>query len=242
MPNARGVAYQPAPGSKGFRLILKILFGAFAAFGAVFLLVGIFWLQSDREFYASAETVQGEIIDFVSETDGTKHPIVQYTVDGHIYNVRLNSYSASMRKGDTYTMYFSPDAPHAARRKTALGSVLFLCIGGGFFLFGAVGLTASALRRGRKRQLLEKGDAVTARITAVVCAENVTVNGRTPYYVFCETGAVPALAGRRLKSGYVYTPLPQTLVGTAVRLYFDPQKPQRYLVDTDSLQIPKDFP
>ena len=41
-----------------------------------------------------------------------------------------------------------------------------------------------------------------------------------------------------LKSGYVYTPLSQTLVGTAVRIYVHPNKPKRYFVDTETLQIP----
>ncbi len=241
MSDMRGLVYQPAPDSKGFRLILKILFSVFAVFGAVFLLVGIFWLQSDREFFAAAQTTQGEIVDFVSETDGNQHPVVQYTVDGQIYKVRLNSYSASMRKGDTYTMYFSPDAPHAARIKESLGGTIFVCIGGGFFLFGAIGLMSAILPARRKSRLRKSGECISARITAVTRLDNVHVNGVVPYRIFCETGAIPELSGKRLKSGYVYTPLPQTLVGTAVRLYFDSKKPQRYFIDTDSLQIPKDF-
>ena len=138
-------------------------------------------------------------------------------------------------------MYYAPDAPHQAREKTFLGSTMFLSIGGCFFLFGAVGFGISAIRRNGKKRLTEKGDSVTARVTAVACAENVTVNGRTPYYLLCETGAVPALAGKRLKSRYVYEPLPQSLVGTSVRVYFDPERPTKYLVDTDSLQKRDDF-
>lgn len=231
----------PAPGSKSFRCILLILFVSFALGGLLFTVIGGIWLHSDVTFYKTANTAAGEIAEFVSDGEGNQHPIVRYNADGKEYRVRLNSYSSSMRVGDAYTMYYVPDAPHQAREKTFLGGTMFLCIGGVFFLFGAVGLGVYTWRVGGKRRLKENGDAVTARITAVVCAENVTVNGRTPYYLFCETGAVPALAGKRLKSRYVYKPLPQSLVGTSVRVYFDPKKPTRYLVDTDSLQKRDDF-
>lgn len=230
----------PAPGSKSFRRILLILFISFALGGLLFTAIGGIWLHSDIAFYKTAETAQGEIAEFVSDSEGSQHPIVRYTVEGKEYRVRLNSYSSSMRVGDVYTMYYASDAPHQARNKTFLGGTIFLCIGGSFFLFGAGGLWMYASRVGGKRRLKEKGDAVTARITAVVRAENITVNGRTPYYLFCETGAVPALAGKRLKSRYVYKPLPQSLVGTSVRVYFDSKKPKKYLVDTDSLQISAD--
>lgn len=206
----------------------------FAVFGGV-------WLHSDSVFYKTAQTAQGEIAEFVSDSEGGQHPIVCYTVDGKEYRVRLNSYSSAMRVGDAYTMYYASDAPHQARNQTYLGGTIFLCIGSVFFLFGAVGLGVSVRRRGKKQWLLEHGEAVTARVTAVTRVENVTVNGRTPYYIFCETGAVPALAGKRLKSRYVYEPLPQSLIGTGVRIYFDPQKPARYFVDTDSLQKTNDF-
>lgn len=231
----------PAPGSKPFRRILLILFVSFALGGLLFTVVGGIWLHSDIAFYKTAKTAQGEIAEFVSDGNGNQHPIVRYTADGKEYRVRLNSYSSSMRVGDVYTMYYAPDAPHQARNKTFLGSTMFLSIGGSFFLFGAGGLWIYTSRVSGKRRLKEKGDAVTARITAVVRAENITVNGRTPYYLFCETGAVPALAGKRLKSRYVYEPLPQSLVGTSVRVYFDPEKPTKYLVDTDSLQKRDDF-
>lgn len=238
MSNVRGVVYQPTPDSRGFHLILKILFGAFAACGAVFLLVGIFWLQSDREFYAAAQTAQGEIVDFVSETDGNQHPIVQYSVDGRTYKVRLNSYSTSMKKGDTYTMYFSPDTPHQARVRSYLGGTVFLSVGGGFFLFGAIGLSVAAYRIGNRRRLLEKGERVSAKITAVTRLDNVRVNGVVPYRIFCETGAIPALAGQTLKSPMIYRELPQSLIGMRVQVYVEPKRHKRYLVDADSLQIP----
>ena len=96
--------------------------------------------RSDIAFYKTAQTVQGEIAEFVSDSEGSQHPIVRYTVDGKAYRVRLNSYSASMRAGDAYTMYYAPDAPHQARNKTYLGGTIFLSIGSGFFLFGAGGL------------------------------------------------------------------------------------------------------
>lgn len=231
----------PAPDSKAFRRILKILFVSFALGGLLFAVIGGIWLHTDYTFYETAQTVQGEITEFVSDSEGGQHPIVCYSVDGKAYRVRLSSYSSSMRAGDIYTMYYAPDAPHQARAKTYLGGIIFLCIGSAFFLFGAVGLGISTYKIGSKQRLLETGETVTARVTAVARAENVTVNGRTPYYIFCETAAVPELAGKRLKSRYVYAPLPQSLVGTGVRLYFDPQNPKRYVVDTDSLQKTNDF-
>lgn len=231
-----GVYHAPAPDSPGFRKLLGFLFGVFTGIGLLFAVLGGCSLHADRAFYASATSTTGEIIKFVSDSEGDPHPIVRYTADGQAYTVRLNRYSSAMRVGDAFTTYYTADAPHQARDKSYLTGTVFLCVGGGFFLLGAVGLGVTALRRTRKQQLTEKGEAVTARVTEVVCAENVRVNGRTPYYIFCETGAVPALAGKRLKSRYVYEPLSQALVGTSVRVYFDSRKPTVYFVDTESLQ------
>lgn len=228
----------PVPGSKSFQRIFLILFISFALGGLLFAVVGGIWLHTDAEFYRTARTTQGEIVRFTSDTDGHQHPVVAYAVDGEAYNQKLNYYTDSMRVGDTVTMYYTADAPHQARGKGMSGGAVFLPVGGVFFLFGAVGLSVSSIRRSRKHRLIEKGDAVTARITAVACAEHVTVNGRTPYYLFCETGAVPALAGKRLKSRYVYELLPQSLVGTSVRVYVEPKYHKRYWVDIGSLQIP----
>lgn len=231
-----GIYYAPRPGSKGFNRILLILFGSFAIVGLLFSVCGIIWLHTDSVFYHSARTVQGEIVEIAGAPNGGHRPIVRYAVDGAEYTVQLNNYTPSMQVGDIFPMYYAPDAPQKARNETYLGGTIFLCVGGGFFMFGAIGLCAFSVRKLKKRNLSEKGDVVSARVTAVVCVENLRVNGRTPYYLFCETNAVPALAGKRLKSRYVYEPLPQALVGTTVRVYVDPAKPMRYLVDTDSLQ------
>lgn len=230
-----GIYYAPAPGTKGFKRILWILFGAFALGGLVFAIVGGIWLETDRSFYASAKTTQGEIAEILTAPNGEHRPIVCYTVDGAEYTVRLKNYTSSMQAGDTLAMYYAPEAPQDARNKTYFGGTIFLCIGGGFFLLGAGALGIFAAHVGKKRRLIEKGGTVSAHITAVRCKENMRVNGRMPYYVVCETNAVPALTGKCLKSRCVYEPLPQSLVGEAVRVYFDPAKPTRYLVDTDTL-------
>lgn len=231
-----GIYYAPAPGTKGFNRIFSILFGGFAVLGLLFAVCGGIWLHADTAFYRTAGITQGEIVEIAAVANGEHRPIVRYAVDGAEYTVRLNNYTSSMRVGDVFPMYYTPQAPQEARNKTYLGGEIFLCVGGGFFLLGAGALGIFAAHGGKKRRLTEKGDAVSARITAVRCKENVRVNGRTPYYVLCETGAVPALAGKRLKSRCVYEPLSQALVGQSVRIYFDPAKPTRYWVDTDSLQ------
>lgn len=230
-----GIYYAPAPGTKGFNRIFSILFGGFAVLGLLFVLCGGVWLHADTAFYRTAGITQGEIVEIAAVANGEHRPIVRYVVDGAEYTVRLNNYTSSMRVGDVFPMYYTPQAPQEARNKTYLGGEIFLCVGGGFSLFGTIGLGAFSAHKLKKRNLLEKGDTVSARITAVKCAENVRVNGRIPYYLVCETNAVPALAGKRLKSRCVYEPLSQALVGTTVRVYFYPAKPTRYWVDTDTL-------
>lgn len=229
-------AYTPVPGTKPFRILLRVLFGLFALLGFVFLLIGCIWLQNERAFFASAESVQGEIVSFASHGDGDWHPIVRYTASDAVYETEINVYSSSMRTGDTMTVYYDAQAPQSAKVLFYF-SAIFLSIGGLFFLIGISG-AAVLFFRGRKTRLQKVGEAVPARVAAVRCAERVRVNGRTPYYVLCKTGAVPALAGKMLKSGYVYSPLPQSLVGTPVRVYVHPNHPKRYFVDTASLQVP----
>jgi len=230
-------AYTPAVGTKPFRILLRVMFGSFALFGLVFIVIGCIWLQNERAFFASAEPVQGEIVSFVSHGDGDLHPIVRYTVSDSVYETEINFYSSSMRTGDTMTVYYDAQASQSAKVLFYFGSI-FMGIGGLFFLIGSIGAAVLFFRGRLKTRLREIGEAVPARVAAVRCAERVRVNGQTPYYVLCETGAVPALAGKMLKSGYVYSPLPQSLVGTSVRVYVHPNHPKRYFVDIASLQVP----
>ena len=111
---------------------------------------------------------------------------------------------------------------------------IFLGLGILFLIVGITCMTVLCRRRSRNEQLVKNGFYVTARVRDIYPNENVRINGRSPFVLECHykdptTGTVHVFKSENI----MFYPIDAK--DTDIRVYVDPQNPDRYYVDTSSL-------
>lgn len=106
-------------------------------FGIVFIVAGLLGLVFVIRFRNNATKVEATIVNIITtETndDDTSHTvIVSYNINGTEYINELNSYSSSMRRGKTTTIYVNKDNPNSIT--SPMADLHFIII---FSLLGAI--------------------------------------------------------------------------------------------------------
>lgn len=110
----------------------------------------------------------------------------------------------------------------------------FSVVGGTFFFIGIIFCIVTVRKEKIARRLMENGNYIMAQITEVVPNYNVTVNGRSPYVVYCQyqdiTGTVHIFRSRDIFFD------PETLFKSEhVRVYVDNDNFKKYYVDIDEI-------
>ena len=111
---------------------------------------------------------------------------------------------------------------------------IFLGLGILFLIVGITCMTVLCRRRSRNEQLVKNGFYVTARVRDIYPNENVRINGRSPFVLECHykdptTGTVHVFKSENI----MFYPIDAK--DTDIRVYVDPQNPDRYYVDTSNL-------
>ena len=111
---------------------------------------------------------------------------------------------------------------------------IFLGLGILFLIVGITCMTVLCRRRSRNEQLVKNGFYVTARVRDIYPNENIRINGRSPFVLECHykdptTGTVHVFKSENI----MFYPIDAK--DTDIRVYVDPQNPDRYYVDTSSL-------
>ena len=111
---------------------------------------------------------------------------------------------------------------------------IFLGLGIIFLIVGITCMTVLCRRRSRNEQLVKNGFYVTARVRDIYPNENVRINGRSPFVLECHykdptTGTVHVFKSENI----MFYPIDAK--DTDIRVYVDPQNPDRYYVDTSNL-------
>ena len=111
---------------------------------------------------------------------------------------------------------------------------IFLGLGIIFLIVGITCMTVLCRRRSRNEQLVKNGFYVTARARDIYPNENVRINGRSPFVLECHykdptTGTVHVFKSENI----MFYPIDAK--DTDIRVYVDPQNPDRYYVDTSNL-------
>jgi hypothetical protein len=105
--------------------------------------------------------------------------------------------------------------------------LLFAVLGGGFLLVPAV-------RKAKARRLVLRGDYVDAEIVWVGLNLFVSVNGRHPYRIRCRWHNPMDGKDYEFQSQNLWQD-PAVLIDankiSALRVFFDPDKPKQYFVD-----------
>lgn len=201
---------------------LRIIFIVFLAIGLVFLAVtGILGIVTQRD---SADMI--EVTGTIVQLRGSK-PTVEYSLNGQSYSCYPSVKSTTFRLGAPYKLMVDPSDPW---RYTDITVIPIFGLIGGVFTVVAV-IIGVILRRqaARREELLAIGRRVSAVITDVRIQHSVTVNGRHPVYAVAECTHPYTGQTTEVKSPSVFRR--DLTSGQALDVYFDPNDPDKYLVD-----------
>lgn len=230
--------------------VLRTIKIIFSLVGLAMLAGALFLVNDTRQFLATAQTVEGVVIDIVPMRSGSSNsgsnsttykPLVQYTdPQGQVrtFEPSGSSNPPSHDEGEVVQVFLDAQGKHpkldgfmalwgAASIVGGLGAV-FTLIGLGIWLVGA--LTA---RRGR--QLREHGQVVEATLQSVDLNESVSVNGRHPYVLRCQWLNPQTLELHLFQSPSIWFDPSEHLSGDKVKVFIDRDNPRRYLVDLSFL-------
>lgn len=110
--------------------------------GALFIMIGVSTVRSDKEFFKTAVPAMGTISDIQTKSRGSnekEHIVsVSYEVDGQSYSGELTYYHSGMAVGQNIEIWYQPDNPSVMQTKTGSTAGKMLTIGGGivFLLLG----------------------------------------------------------------------------------------------------------
>jgi Protein of unknown function (DUF3592) len=219
----------------------------FPIVGGVFFVVGVVILVDTARFVSEADRATGTVIDLSRSVDEegsvTFSPVVRFTTaQGRtIEFVSSSSSSSPPQQGDDVEVLYDPDDPGDARL-AGFFDLWFLPVA--FTVLGAaacaIGPLVRRLVRGRTEpdadRLRAQGLRVRGDSLRVVVAEEVTVQGRSPFRVEVDVHDWVQNQVRVLTSEDVwFDPRPHLEGRDALDVYVDPKRPERYYVDLSFL-------
>jgi len=223
--------------------VLKLVGGIFLTIGLIKLGVAGYFYISQSDFIATAKSTQGQVIDMSrsSDDDGdTYAPVVRFTDDRGVtqeFVSRTSSNPPSYSRGEQVDLLYAPDNPGNAIIDdffSRWGMVAILGGMGAIFSLVGGGMFFSQVRKAHiKKWLRSKGTAVSIDFYAVHRDTSLTVNGRNPFRVTAQ-GKNP-FTGKleQFISEAIWVDPTQELEGTKMRVYLDPNKPDRHSVDVE---------
>lgn len=202
---------------------LRLVALIFLCIGALFFTIGmVFTLAQGAR--ANMEQVNGVIVTF----DANGNPLIEYTWDDQIYQIRGHTRTSSQRIGSDYPLRVDPLCPQEAKDNAGnIIAVVFSVVGGVLLL---VGIILAAMRPNKKKQeLLSSGIRTAGIVRDVRLNTAVRVNGHSPYVITAE--CINPVSGelQTLKSHSVW----QTSLcsGDIVTIAFDAGNANRYFFD-----------
>lgn len=220
-------------------------------FSCIFLIVGIglltggiIWLLSSMQFKERAVEITGVItyIESYRDSDDERHSTayVSYEFGGEMYeDVRLNSYSSSMRKGKEISLYCDPEDPWSVQSKSMLyfGPVLLGGMGLLFTLIGVGVLAVMLTKTSRRRKIREQGRSIYATVENVAFNTRYSINGMNPYVIYCTYRDDYKDVTYRFKSENLWAdPSASFPVGSTIEVKVMEDDYSKYCVITDELE------
>lgn len=213
----------------GVGSVLKLIGVIFAAVGFALLLVGAATLAANLKARAAREQTDAVITDIRNNT-----ACVRFTAGDTEYEADLGEYSSGMYVGKTVSIYYDPENPAKVSTCSMLIPAVFMGIGGLFFAVGLAFCVSVAVSAGRRRSLMENGEAILAVVAEVIVNTRVMINGIHPYKAICETTDAFSGEKRRYSSDNVTTDISE-LVGSQVTVFVDRNNKDNYHVDVEEL-------
>jgi hypothetical protein len=231
--------------SVGRSYVGYLIGGIFALVGLGLLIAGIFWHINNKAFFENAVEIQASITDieiyYDSDNEAQHEVYVKYVIGDELYeDVRLNYYSSDMRKGQKVAVWYNPNDPWEIRSKEGsnFGSLLLIIIGGVFAGGGAIALITCQVKASQDTKRKKTGKRLQLPIAYIDVNPHITVNGFPANYIICqEQDPYTGQTIQQYKSKNIFRDLfSEMQVGDLVDVYVDPQNPNKYFVDVDSVQ------
>jgi hypothetical protein len=216
--------------------------GIFAAVGLV-LAVSAGWVfLKDRSFAATGVRAPGSVIEMIgsrdSDGDYTYKPVVEFhDAEGqrHVFSSTVSSSPPQYSTGEAVTVIYAPGSPDRAIIDSFVDRYLMPLIFGGLgTLFAIIGFGILFARLRARRvaaQLRASGLPIQAKVTECYRDTSVQVNGRSPWRVLCQATHPADGKVHSFTSESVWVDPSEQLAGKDVRVFVDPARPGRHLVD-----------
>ena len=200
-------------------------------FALIFIVVGVYLSVRKLEFVNGGTKTQATIVDIEtyhnSDGDLNHRVYVTYDVDGIIYDGMLDTYTSSMRVGNTVPIYYMTDNPSEftyAKFNFLFPVIFILC--GVFVLVLAIIPTISDAKNNKKLKLLkESGRRITA-IVEDIQLTGVTVMGRRQTIIVCRDEQ-----GKIYKKKFLPANTENISVDDEISVYVDYENPENYAID-----------
>lgn len=221
---------------------MLLFYVVFALVGAVMLGGGIAFGVVSYNFRQHAEKITAYVTDIrdVSGSDGetSRTAYVSYDFQGQHYpNVHLDYYSSSMHIGTEVMIWCSLRDPYDIQANSS-PYIACTCFGIAGIICLAIGIVPgvfSLKKRTRKQKLLETGKTLYATVEYIDLNPNYTVNGCSPYVIYCTYYDAYANVTYRFKSDNLWTdPGDIFPTGSTITVYVDPQDYSKYHVNTEN--------
>lgn len=232
-------------GPSGLMHWLSILFGGI---GVVLIAVCIWLLAEMQGFRATALQAEGVVTRIewsprgLGEKPATAYAFVQFQDGDRTVEVRsrIGSSPPAFSVGEKVTVMYQPgQADQAVIESFWEQYFLPILLGGLGIVFGAVGgvlFLIPALGRRRRRLALTLGTPVQARVIEVRVHRSMSMNGKHPWVIVAEYRDDTQDRNLAFTSHALWiNPEPYYAVGSAVTVYYLPEKPSTYAFDLDRL-------
>lgn len=200
-------------------------------FALIFIGVGVYLSVRELEFVNGGTKTQATIVDIESyyDSDGDlNHRVyVTYEVDGTVYGGRLDTYTSSMRVGNTVPVYYMTDNPteFTYAKLNFLFPVIFILCGVLVLMLAIIPSISDAKNNKKIKLLKERGRRITA-IVEDVQLTGVTVMGRRQTKIVCHDEQ-----GKIYKKKFLPTYTQYISVGDEIFVYVDYENPENYAID-----------
>jgi len=223
--------------------VLVWIGGIFASLGVVFVSVAGWAYLRDQSFAEAGLRAQGRVIELIGSRDNddgyTYAPVVEFRdADGlrHVFVSSVSSNPPQYATGEAVDVIYAANSPDEAIIDGFVDRFLFPLIFGGLgTVFAAIGfglLFARLRARQIAAQLRASGLPIQAKVVECYRDTSVTVNGRSPWRLLCQANHPATGIPHSFKSdAFWIDPGAGLAAGSSVRVFVDPARPDRYLVD-----------
>ena len=230
--------------------VMQLVFGIFGGVGLLLLAVGMFGVNSTRQWLEEVITAQGVVIRHSTyPSDGTTmyRPVIRFTdQNGHEVTFQSNASSSSphYQTGDPVTVLYAADSPQQARINS------FFSLWGMVLIVGGIGLVFTVLSGGfwgyylrrtrREKWLRQHGRRIATTFKEVIVDSGTQVRGRYPYRI------VSQWQSPRSRKVYVFVSAdlwfdPTDYLGPehsgrdGIWVFIKPEDPHQYVMDISFL-------